>query len=102
MKQLSCEAACRLDDRTEPRFGLREKVEIELISQCSDVTQAELLEMSQHGCRIRVARDGVQFNPREIRIRFAGTQILTRVMWTMTSEEYVDIGLLVLQDVFPT
>jgi hypothetical protein len=102
MKQLNRGAVIRLDDRMELRSEVREKVEIELISQCPDFAEAELLEMSPHGCRIRIPRNGGQFNPREIRIRFAGTQIAAQVMWTMTSDEHVDIGLLMLSDVFRT
>ena len=100
MKQLKCGAANRSDDRIEPRTRLRESVEIELIRECSGFVQAELLDMSPHGCRIRIVRNDVDFNVREVRIRFAKTQISARVMWTMTSDKYVDIGLLLFHDVF--
>ena len=102
MTQLKCGEATRPDDRVEPRTKLRESVEVELIRECSGFAQAELLDMSPHGCRIRTVRNNVDFDVQEVRIRFANTQISARVMWTMTSDEYVDFGLLMLHDVFRT
>jgi hypothetical protein len=75
-------------------------VKVEFIGACPDFAHAELLDMSPHGCRVRIIRNEIEFNVREVRIRFADTQISARVMWTMTSDKYVDIGLLLFHDVF--
>ena len=56
--------------------------------------EAEVLDISPRFCRLRIARDRFYFDPREVRIQFAWTEVVARVIWTNTSDDWIELGLL--------
>jgi len=71
-----------------------EKVGIVLDSRTSRMMEAELIDISPRFCRLRIARDRFYFDPREVRIQFAWTEVVARVIWTNTSNDFIEFGLL--------
>lgn len=71
-----------------------ETVGVVLDSSSSQMVEAELLDISPRLCRLRIPRARFFFDPREVRIQFAWTEVVARVIWTNTSDDYIELGLL--------
>lgn len=56
--------------------------------------QAELLDIGPRFCRLRIPRDRYHFDPADVGVQFAWTDIIARIIWTNTTDEYVEMGLL--------
>lgn len=78
----------------EPRTGCEETVGVILDSNNAKMIEAELLDISPRLCRLRIARDQFHAGPHEVRIQFAWTEIVARVIWTNTSDDFIEFGLL--------
>jgi len=64
-----------------------------LDSHESPVVDAELLDITPRFCRLRISRDKFPFDPAEVRIQFAWTDVVAPVIWTVTAEDSVELGL---------
>lgn len=62
------------------------------------IVEAELLDIDARFCRLRLPRAGHRFDPVEFGIRFAWTDLIARVIWTNTTDDYVEMGLLLPSD----
>lgn len=60
--------------------------------------QAELLDIGPRFCRLRIPRDRYHFDPADVGVQFAWTDVVARIIWTNTSDEYVELGLLLPND----
>lgn len=63
-------------------------------SRASQVIEAEVLDISPRLCRLRIERNGFFLDRRDVLIQFGGTEVVARVIWTNTSENWIDVGLL--------
>ena len=77
----------------EPRSGGEKTVSVILDSSDAMMIEAELLDISPRLCRLRIARDRFFVDPQETRIQFAWTPIVARVIWTNTSDDFIELGL---------
>jgi hypothetical protein len=59
------------------------------------IVVADLLELSPRGCIIGLKRDifNIGDHPQRILIQFAWTDLICRVLWTITTDTYVKIAL---------
>jgi hypothetical protein len=55
---------------------------------------AELLDIGPRFCRLRIARDRYHFDSAEVGIQFAWSDLVARIIWTNTTDEHVELGLL--------
>ena len=60
--------------------------------------QAELLDIGPRFCRLRIPRDRYRFDPADVGVQFAWTDMVARIIWTNTTDEYVELGLLLPND----
>ena len=79
---------------SELRRGGEERVSVILDSGRARMIEAELLDISPRFCRLRIRRDQFHMEAHEVRIQFAWTEIVTRVIWTNTSDDCIELGLL--------
>lgn len=56
--------------------------------------QAELLDIGPRFCRLRIPRDRYHFDPADVGVQFTWTDLVARIIWTNTTDEYVELGLL--------
>jgi hypothetical protein len=56
--------------------------------------EAELLDIGPRFCRLRIPRDLYCFDPADVGVQFAWTDLVARIIWTNTTEEHVELGLL--------
>ncbi len=56
--------------------------------------EAELIDINPHFCRLRIARDRFSFDPADVRVQFAWTEVVARIIWTNTQDNFVELGLL--------
>ncbi|MGH9523460.1 MAG: hypothetical protein ACRD3E_13110 [Terriglobales bacterium] len=56
--------------------------------------QAELLDIGPRFCRLRIPRDRYHFDPADVGIQFTWTDVVARIIWTNTTDEHVELGLL--------
>ena len=82
-----------LETGNAPRSGCEETVGVILDSSDAMMIEAELLDISPRLCRLRIARDRFCVDPQETRIQFAWTPIVARVIWTNTSDDFIELGL---------
>jgi len=82
-----------LDRRQFKRASVDDKIQVVLEGDRSPVIEAEVIDISAHGCRIRIPRELVEFDPRLARIQFAWTELKAKVVWTINTPEYIDLGL---------
>lgn len=71
-----------------------DRVGITLDSRAARMIEAELLDISPRFCRLRIARHQFYYDPQEVRIQFAWTEVVARVIWTNTSDDFIELGLL--------
>ena len=81
-------------ETNEPRTGGKETVGVILDSSNAKMVEAELLDISPRFCRLRIARDRFYADPQEVRIQFAWSEKVARVIWTNTSDDFIELGLL--------
>ena len=70
------------------------------VRQGKDVVSvdAELLDIGPRFCRLRIARDRYYFDAAEVGVKFGWSDLMARVIWTNTTDEYVEMGLLLPGD----
>lgn len=69
-------------------------VALVLDRRASPPIEAEVLDISPRFCRLRIVRNGCFIDRGDVRIRFARTDVVARVVWTNTSEESIELGLM--------
>ena len=58
------------------------------------ILQAELLDIGPRFCRLRIPRDRYHFDPADVGVQFTWTDVVAHIIWTNTTDEYVELGLL--------
>jgi hypothetical protein len=62
------------------------------------IIEAELLDISARFCRLRIARERFCFDTGEVAIQFAWTDVVARIIWSNTSVDSVEFGLMMPMD----
>jgi hypothetical protein len=55
---------------------------------------AELLDIGPRFCRLRIPRNRYHIDPADFGVQFAWSDMVARVIWTNTTEEAIELGLL--------
>jgi len=79
--------------RRERRSPCDERVGVVVDGDRTPVIEAEVMDISPHGCRIRVRKGLIDFKPQQVCIQFAWTEMTGRVVWTNTTEEFMEMGI---------
>ena len=79
-------------DTHKPSRRASEPVTIAIGAGRTPLIEGELVSMTPTGCRVRIRREALAFDPQQIRIQSAWAEIVGRVVWTETTEEYVEMG----------
>jgi len=75
------------------RNGNSESIAIIDCGHCQMI-EAEMIDINPRFCRLRIDRSLFTFEPAEVRIRFAWTDVIAHIIWTNTGDNYVEVGLL--------
>ena len=83
---------------TTPVVSSKLAADVSLQLQQELSIEAELLDITARLCRLRIQRAHCRFDPSDYGIRFAWTDLIARVIWTNTTDDYVELGLLMPGD----